>query len=278
VYEQSRGQPWIVNSLFQRATMRILDEASTETVTIEHIREAREQMILARETHLDALAYRLEDPQIRRVIESLMTGEPDTRLAEGEPFRLCLDLGLVLIERGSPQIANPIYREVIARQVTFSTQMASPEPEWKWAKPDGTLDMDALLKEFQIFWRNNSETWEEMSNFTEAFPHLLLMAFLQRVTNGEGRIEREYAAGRGRMDLAVEYKGAWNIIEIKLLRQGRTFEAVMKEGTTQTLGYKDRLSQAADSYLVIFDRRTEKKPWDERLTWITNADITVVGC
>jgi hypothetical protein len=221
VYEQSRGQPWIVNSLFQRATMRILDVESTETVTIEHIREAREQMILARETHLDALAYRLEDPQIRSVMESLMTGEPDTRLAEGEPFRLCLDLGLVSIERGSPQVANPIYREVIARQVTFSTQMAIPEPEWKWANSDGTLDMDALLKEFQKFWRNNSESWEEMSNFTEAFPHLLLMAFLQRVTNGEGRIEREYAAGRGRMDLAVEYKGAWNIIEIKLLRKKR---------------------------------------------------------
>jgi hypothetical protein len=51
-----------------------------------------------------------------------------------------------------------------------------------------------------------------------------LMAFLQRITNGSGRIEREYAAGRGRMDLAVEYHGAWNILEIKLLRQGKSFD------------------------------------------------------
>jgi hypothetical protein len=72
-----------------------------------------------------------------------------------------------------------------------------PKPEWKWAKPDGTLDMDALLKEFQKFWRNNSETWEEMSDFTEAFPHLLLMAFLQQVTN----------EGRGAMDGAVNNVG-----------------------------------------------------------------------
>jgi hypothetical protein len=278
VYDQSRGQPWIVNSLFKRATMRILNEESTETVTIAHIREAREQMILARETHLDALAYRLEDPHIRKVIESLMTGEPDTRLAQGEPFRLCRDLGLVDIEEGSPVIANPIYREVLAREVTFSTQMAIPKPEWKWAKPDGTLDMDALLRNFQEFWRNNSETWEEMSDFTEAFPHLLLMAFLQRVANGEGRIEREYAAGRGRMDLAVEYKGAWNIIEIKLLRQGKTFEAVMSEGIKQTLAYRDRLSVEANCYLVIFDRRPQKPSWDERIKWITPDNITVVGC
>ena len=41
VYEQSRGQPWIVNSLFMRATMRLLDESSTETVTLAHVMEAR---------------------------------------------------------------------------------------------------------------------------------------------------------------------------------------------------------------------------------------------
>jgi hypothetical protein len=285
IYEQSRGQPWIVNSLFKRATIRILDAQSTETVTIEHIREAREQMILARETHLDALAYRLEDPQIRKVIESLMTGEPDTRLAEGEPFRLCLDLGLVSIEGRSPQVANPIYREVLARQITFGTQMAIPEPEWKWAKPDGTLDMDALLKEFQKFWRNNSEIWEEQADYKEAFPHLLLMAFLQRITNGEGRIEREYAAGRGRMDLAVEYKGAWNIIEIKLLRKNKTFEGVMEEGSRQILQYRERVDPKAPCYLVIFDRRPEpsadspgKPSWDERLKWIAGAAVTVLGC
>jgi hypothetical protein len=263
--------------------MRILDVESNETVTIEHIREAREQMILARETHLDALAYRLEDPQIRSVMESLMTGEPDPLLAQGEPFRLCLDLGLVALERGTPQVANPIYREVIARQMTFSTQLAIPEPDWKWAKPDGTLDMDALLKEFQKFWRNNSEIWEEKLDYPEAFPHLLLMAFLQRVTNGEGRIEREYAAGRGRMDLGVEYKGGWNIIEIKLLRKNKSFEDVRKEGIAQILRYRERLNPAASCYLVIFDRRPEKPEWAERLIWENNGsadsdDVTVVGC
>jgi hypothetical protein len=312
VYDQSRGQPWIVNSLFQRATMRVLDAESTETVTIDHIMEARKQIIEARETHLDALAYRLENPKIRSVMESLLTGEPDTRLAAGEAFRLCLDLGLVAIEKGSPTVANPIYREVIAREITFSTQMAIPEPEWKWQKSDGTLDMDALLKEFQIFWQANSEIWETKLNYPEAFPHLLLMAFLQRVANGHegamdgaekkqevcdsklqvqnrqgGRFCYEYAAGRGRMDLAVEYNGAWNIIEIKLLRQGKTFEALKEEGIKQTLRYRDSFSPAlrsadgkpAQCYLVIFDRRPEKPSWKERIKWLTGSEnITVVCC
>ncbi|MDR2056838.1 MAG: hypothetical protein LBP83_00860 [Dysgonamonadaceae bacterium] len=286
VYEQSKGQPGIVNSLFMRATLRILTEESTETVTIEHIREALQQMIMARETHLDALAYRLEDPNVRYVMESLITGEPNPMLANSEAFRICLDLGLVTTEGGTPVVANPIYREVIARQLTYSPQLAIPAPEWQWQNPDGTLDMDGLLREFQAFWQTNSEAWDEMMNYTEAFPHLLLMAFLQRVINGEGRIEREYAAGRGRMDLAVEYKGAWNIIEVKLLRKGKTFDAVKTEGIRQTLRYKETFSpffrpkdsRPVNAYLVIFDRRPEPLPWSERLQWIEEGGITIVGC
>jgi hypothetical protein len=288
VYEQSKGQPWIVNSLFKRATMRILDENSTETVTIKHLEEARQQMILARETHLDALAYRLEDPGVRTLIEKLIVGASDPSLAESETFRICLDLGLVTTENGTPQIANPIYREVIARHLTYSTQLAIPAPEWQWQKPNGTLDMDGLLREFQAFWQTLSEEWEEMSNYSEAFPHLLLMAFLQRVTNGDGRIEREYAAGRGRMDLAVEYMNNWDIIEVKLLRKGQTLDKVKETGIQQVLRYRNSFSPPLRSgstvpthcYLVIFDRRPEAAqiPWSDRLQWSTEGEVTIVAC
>ncbi|MDR0823075.1 MAG: PD-(D/E)XK nuclease domain-containing protein, partial [Endomicrobium sp.] len=242
VYEQSKGQPWIVNSLFMRATLRILDENSIETVTIEHIKQAREQMIQARETHLDALAYRLQDERIKKVIETLMTGEPDTSLAQSEGFRLCLDLGLVSLEDGTPQVSNPIYREVLAREITYGTQYAIVKPEWKWEKDDGSLDMDILLKEFQKFWRANADIWEIKSDYTESFPHLLLQAFLQRVLNGGGHIDREYAAGRGRMDLRVEYKDKSYIIEIKMIRDYNNFEIIKEEGLQQIKKYRDSVA------------------------------------
>jgi hypothetical protein len=288
VWEQSRGQPWIVNSLFKRATLRILDADNNETVTLEHIIQAREQMILARETHLDALAWRIKDPQIRRIMETLLSGGVDTELGESDAFRQCLDLGLVAYDDGEMTIANPIYREVLARQISFGAQIMMPKPTFRWQKPDGSLDMDLLLREFQGFWQENSETWEETSNYTEAFPHLLLMAFLQRITNGEGRIEREYAAGRKRMDLAIEYQGQWNIIEIKLLRDRQTFEKVKAEGLSQIINYRDTFSsslrlkdgQKIPCYLLIFDRRSEDKklPWEQRITWKTEGNVTVIGC
>jgi hypothetical protein len=280
VYEQSRGQPWIVNSLFKRATMRVLQEDDYSAVTLAHIKEAREQMVLARETHLDALAYRMEDPKIRKIMETLLSGGFDPGFAESDAFRICTDLGLVTREKGTPTVANPIYREVLARQMTFGAQIMIPEPEWQWEKPDGSLDMDELLREFQTFWRENSEMWEEKMNYTEAFPHLLLMAFLQRVLNGGGRIDREYAAGRGRTDLLVEYNAKRHVIEIKLIYEKQSPDTIKAKGLEQTTKYRDTVAPDASAYLVIFDRRTEtkEKPWEERLSWETEGGIVVVRC
>ena len=288
VWEQSQGQPWIVNNLFKRATLQILDADKYETVTLDHVQQARELMIQARETHLDSITFRLELPRVRKVVEKLLTGEVDMQLAGSDDFRFCLDLGLVANNNGEMRIANPIYREVLARDISFGAQVMMPQPTFRWQKSDGTLDMDTLLKEFQEFWQENSEIWEEKSDYTEAFPHLLLMAFLQRITNGEGHIEREYAAGRKRMDLAIEFGGSWNIIEIKLLRDRQTFEKVKAEGLKQITNYRDIFSSSRrmkdgkkiPCYLLIFDRRSEDKklPWEERITWNVEGEVTVVGC
>ena len=92
VYEQSRGQPWIVNSLFKRATLQILDEESAETVTLDHIVEAREKMIMTRETHLDALAYRLKEPGISfaRCVSTKGTGANTTVSRQVRRKNACL--------------------------------------------------------------------------------------------------------------------------------------------------------------------------------------------
>jgi hypothetical protein len=280
VWEQTRGQPWIVNNLFKRATLRVLKYNDYQTVTLDHILEARQQMIMARETHLDSLSRRLDDKRVRKVIETIITGESDIRMGQSKGFEVCQDLGLVMVDHGKIEIANPIYREVLARELTFGMQTALPDPEFKWQTTDGKLDMDALLKAFQQFWRQNSEEWDEMAGYTEAFPHLLLMAFLQRVSNGDGRIEREYAAGSGRMDLAIQYHGSWNIIELKLLRKKRSYQTVKEEGMKQILRYRDKIDNTAPSYLMIFDRRPDaaSRSWDERLTWETEGGVTIVGC
>ena len=278
VWKQSHGQPWIVNNLFKRATMRVLDENDFATVQLAHVQAARDQMVEARETHLDALEYRLDDPAIRRVIATFINGEPDASLLDTEGFRLAQDLGLVARINNAWTVANPIYREVLARKLTYAAQ-ETIYGEFRWQAPDGSLDMDSLLLEFQKFWRRNSEIWEQKSDYTEVFPQLLLMAFLQRLLNGGGHIDREYALGRGRLDLLVEYRGAEFLLELKIMRDYDSPAVLLEESLEQTRRYRDGIDATIPAYLLIFDRRSDgkKAPWDERLTWCEIDGITVVG-
>jgi len=140
--------------------------------------------------------------------------------------------------------------------------------------------MDSMLREFQKFWRRYADTWEEKADYTEAFPHLLLMAFLQRIMNGSGRIERDCGAGRGRMDVGVEYRGDWHVIEIKLVRDHDSPQTVREEGLEQIGYYRDRFDAGTPAWLLIFDRRTKtrEKDWNERITWEREGDVAVVGC
>jgi len=284
VWEQSYGQPWIVNNLFKRATLRILDAESTEPVTLEIVRQARLQMIEARETHLDALVYRLQDARVRRVVQAILTGEANPPLSRfDDDVALTMDLGLIRYDTQKGfVISNPIYTEMIIRVLNTRYQDATAPPsEWNWQNPDGSLNMNSLLKEFQRFWRRNGDIWEEKADYTEAFPHLLLMAFLQRILNGGGTIDREVASGRGRMDLFVQYFGYKCVIEIKIRHDYDSYDFVLDEGLRQINRYRSKIDSSIPAYLVIFDRRSEGKraSWDERLTWKDNVEdgITVVG-
>lgn len=60
-------------------------------------------------------------------------------------------------------------------------------------------DMDRPLVGFQEFFRQYSEHWFGRFQYEEA--SALLQAYLMRVVNGGGCIEREYGLGRGRTDM-----------------------------------------------------------------------------
>ncbi|MDR1485148.1 MAG: PD-(D/E)XK nuclease domain-containing protein, partial [Planctomycetaceae bacterium] len=246
VYEQSGGQPWIVNSLFKRATLRILDDESTETVTLQLVRQAREQMIEARETHLDSLGERLRDPRVKTVIQTIITGSNNPLGRTNRDVELTMDLGLITWNTNIGfTIANPVYEEILNRYLNSEYHDSFPPPSsWQWQKANGELDMDNLLREFQKFWRRHSEIWEQKADYTEAFPHLLLTAFLQRVTNGGGQIDRECAAGCGRMDIMVEYAGKCYVLEIKIIYYYDSPATVREEGLEQIQKYRDKIDSS----------------------------------
>jgi hypothetical protein len=131
----------------------------------------------------------------------MLTGEIFEQEFRRDDLEYVLDLSLISQElNGSVHIANPIYQEVIPRELTWSTQ-AGITVQSSWFISNGLLDMKRLLTAFAQFYRENSGSWLEIAQYREAGPHLLLQAFLQRIINGGGRIEREYGLGKGRTDL-----------------------------------------------------------------------------
>ncbi len=223
-WAQTRGQPWLVNALalemcFSSGAVRERDGS----IAVRDVFHAREALILRRETHLDALADKLREPRVRRVIEPLLAGA-DAEYSQRD-FEYARDLGLVAPGR-TLQVANAIYGEVLPRELTWVLQheIAPQETSW-YVRPDGALDMEGLLAAFQDFFQQNSEHWIRRAQYTEAGPQLVLQAFLHRVVNARGRIEREYALGSRRVDLLVvwpreEGREDRIVVECKLVREG----------------------------------------------------------
>lgn len=104
--------------------------------------------------------------------------------------------------------------------------------------------------------------------YDEIAPHIVLMAFLHRVVNGGGSIEREYAIGRGRMDLCVRYGPDALAIELKVWRDGRRDPE--QEGLEQLDRYLAGLGLPG-GWLVVFDQRAKQPPIAER----TRVDMKV---
>ena len=126
---------------------------------------------------------------MRRVVEPLLAGAGRTESSERD-LEYVRDLGLVP-QNGPLRIANPIYAEVVPRELTrMAQEEMAQDPAWYVTKAGG-LQMAKLLEAFQEFFRQHSEHWVERFQYREAGPQLLLQAFLQRIVNSGGRIERE---------------------------------------------------------------------------------------
>jgi hypothetical protein len=259
-FEYSGGQPWLVNALAYEITGR-MRVPLTEPVAAAHVDEAKERLILARATHLDSLAARLNEPRVRKFIEPLIAGE----LVAADPAydddaSYVRDLGL--IGQGRPMaIANPIYREVIVRVLGARSRDSVFADPRSFALPDGRLDFRLVLEEFAAWWRQYGEFLVKGEVYHEVAPQLIFLAFLTRIVNGGGFVDCEYGVGRGRIDVLVRkpYSGAdgkravqREAVEIKVCRP-RTGDP-LKEGLTQLDGYLTRLGLDTGT-LLIFDRR-----------------------
>ncbi|MEV4580168.1 ATP-binding protein [Nonomuraea jabiensis] len=275
-FEFTRGQPWLINALAYQIT-RKMRVPPAEPITAGHMEQAKEQLIRARATHLDSLVAKLHEPRVKRVLEPALAG---TLVHVDETFEddfsYVRDLGLVA-QRPSLNIANPIYREVILRVLGSGVEAVIQTDSRSFVFPDGRLDLLKLLREFTAFWKQHGETLVRGAAYHEAACQIILMAYLHRIVNGGGFLDREYAAGTGRLDVYLrwpygERQVQREAMELKVWRPGQ--RDPLAEGLAQLDRYLDRLDLDT-GYLVIFDRRPEASPMEERVRF--DQDRTPAG-
>jgi len=268
VWRLTRGQPWLVNAIGCECVEEIHCFRYDETITVDDVEAAKEAIIRRRDTHVDSLMERMREPRVRRIVEPLISGDRSELTYNDEDYRYITDLGLLRVDRGALVPANPMYAEIIGRYLSRGEQdaMIRSVPETPWVKDDG-LDMSGLMAAFQQFWRENSGADRDIMGYRESVPHLVLMAFLQRVTNGGGHINREMAVGTGRLDLCVEFRGARYAIEVKT---SANFQG--EKSYAQCAKYLDSLG-LAEGWMPIFEKSKEKT-WDEK---IYSRDVTLDG-
>ena len=283
IWTQTCGQPWLVNALasetcFSPESVR----AGGAPVTVTDILDARERIVQRRETHLDYLTEKLDEDRVRRVVEPILSGGDESGYSARD-LAYVRDLGLIALD-APLRIANPIYAEVVPRELTWATQEGLLQETAWYVEADGGLDVVRLLEAFQRFFREHSEHWVERFEYREAGPQLLLQAYLQRIVNGGGRIEREYGLGRGRTDLLIIWPDGERerrfVIECKVLHPRKSLRSTVEEGVEQTAGYMDRCASDA-GHLVVFDRGGGRS-WDEKVFHhrresAAGADIHVWG-
>ena len=290
VWQATEGQPFLVNALAHEVTYKMKANRDRSVRIIpEMIYQAQESIIYNRVTHIDILIDKLKEERVRRVIEPILAGEdePDEALVPSDDVQYVVDMGLIKRERKKEiRIANGIYREIIPRELTWTTQqMMTQQPQW-YQRDDGSIDMTKLLENFQEYFRQNSDAWIGKFDYAEAGPQLLLQCFLQRIVNGGGYIDREYGLGRRRTDLLVRkpltahYGGPIQkvVLELKILRGD--LEKTIERGLQQTWEYMDISGGVQEGHLIIFDR-SKTKPWEEKI-WRRQCDyqghpITVWG-
>ena len=272
VWTQTCGQPWLVNALCAGACFE--DEAGQDrsrAIEADDIHAARETLILSRRTHLDQLAHKLGEARVRRVIGPILSGAQPQH--DGRDLEYARDLGLLAADSPA-RIANPIYREVVPRELGYIVQ-DSLDVDAAWYVDDaGRLDMAKLLTAFCTFFAEHAEHWlGRFDNYPEAAPQLILQAYLQRIVNGGGRIEREYGLGRGRTDLLVLWpreagqpSDLWErfVIECKVLRESarQSLASTVEQGVEETRGYMEQCG-ADEGHLVLMDRRSEAPRQDD---------------
>lgn len=270
IHKQTAGQPVLVNRFAQILTEE-MDIPKTEPIMMSHFTMAHTQLLRERNTNIDQLTTNIRrDPRFESVLMQIMARD------EGVDFNLDDDFISELatygvIKEGTDgmcEILNPIYLYRIMR--AFKPVVNGLEQEYfsedtsdelqDYLTPTGQIKMEALLDNFQDFiGRAGFRILQVPETPQESVGRHLLLAYLDAfVKRIGGLMHIEVPTGRGRMDILITHNERKYVVETKIWRGDRRYQA----GKKQLAAYL-ALEEETDGYYVVFDHRQTPEPRTE---------------
>ena len=275
IHKQTAGQPVLVNRLAQILTEE-MDIRRTEPITMEHFTTAHAQLLRERNTNIDHLTTNVQrDPRFEQLLMRIMERD------EGVPFNPRNDIideltTYGVIKRGADdmcEILNPIYLYCILQ--VFKPLVNGLEEEYfpeddDYLTPTGQIELAGLLDNFRDFIaRAGFRILQVPDTPQESVGRHLLLAYIDEFVRRIGGVMYiEAQTGRGRMDIILTHNNRKYIIETKVWRGMRRYQA----GKQQLAAYL-KLEGATEGYYVVFDHRKEAEPRVEAETLAENLTI-----
>ena len=267
IHKQTAGQPVLVNRFAQILTEE-LDIPKTEPMTMTHFSEAHAQLLEEDNVNFTHLLTNIRrDPRFESLLMRLMARE------EGVDFNLRSEIiselatyGVIARgEDGMCEIVNPIYLYCILQ--AFKPVVNGLEDEYlpegthegfqDYLTSTGQIDMGALLDNFRDFIaRAGFRILQVPDTPQESVGRHLLLAYLdQFIKSIGGFMHIEVPTGRGRMDIVITHNQQKYIVETKIWRGDRRYQAGKKQLATYLSS-----EGITEGYYIVFDHRQEPEP------------------
>ena len=279
IHKQTAGQPFLVNRFAQILTEE-LDIPKTETIQMSHFSEAHEQLLVERNTNISHLITNVRrDPRFEKTLMRIVFYQESRRFNfDNEIISELATYGIIgADEAGMCQIINPIYLHRVLQ--AFQPLINGLEDEYfsqegpagfsEYMTPTGQLQMRVLIENFKDFIARAGYRILQVPDTPKEFVgQYLLFAYLDEFVKIVGAtMYLEVPTGRGRADLVISHSGQTFIVETKVWRSERSYQA----GKQQLSAYL-KLEGAVEGYYVVFDYRENAEP---RMETDTGNDCTI---
>ena len=253
IYEETAGQPWLVNRLGTILTIDIKPE-TMEPITEEDVEKAIKRLLKERNSHFDNL---LEKAKLHKetFVEIVFDGieyNPDD-----EDQSWLEQYGLIKEKDEKARVANLMYKRRFLKTFFQESDASADIADKGYYTPDGFLGMASIISDFEEYiirigvtaFYAGGKPYEKTGQF-------LLTAWLYPfVEGGKGDLRYEAPTGLGRMDILLTYRGRKYTIETKINRAN--IDKTIDRAVEQLSGKYLLTEKAGEGYVVVFDAKTK---------------------